>query len=87
MKPARRLRAETVPISIRFETLEKKIVTHHLAANFCYDGDARLTEISFVTRGIIGQQIDQMFLDLGIKLSRVIQGRNPETGEEIHDAP
>jgi hypothetical protein len=39
-----------------------------------------LREINFVGRGKIGHGVDAMLHELGIKLSRAIQGRNPDTG-------
>jgi len=40
-------------------------------------------EIVFVGRGVIGQSMDIMLNDLSIILSRLIQGRDPDTGEEL----
>lgn len=54
------------------------VVTAHLAYV-----DGRLHEIGFVGRGKIGSGLDHMLLDLGIGLSRAIQGRHPDTGDEI----
>jgi len=45
--------------------------------------DGKLHELVFVGRGKIGSGIDLMFHDLGIQLSRAIQGRDPETGAPI----
>lgn len=58
---------------------------HVLAVSLAYarvtpDGLADLREVAFVTRGKIGHGMDDMLTELGIKLSRAIQGRDPETG-------
>lgn len=72
----RRLRCETVPMTIRIGDGE-----HRLAVCLAVDDDLRLRELNFVTRGKIGQGLDDMLTELGIQLSRIIQGRDPETGE------
>lgn len=45
--------------------------------------DGTLHEVAFVSRGKIGSGMDQLLVDLGIQISRAIQGRNPSTGEVI----
>ena len=56
---------------------------HKLAVSLCRSPSGELTEIAFVGRGKIGQGLDDMLRELGIQLSRAIQGRNPMTGEEL----
>lgn len=71
----RRLWSETVAL-----TLEVGNGAHHLDVSLVYDENARLHEIVFVGRGKIGHNLDQMLVDLGVQLSRAIQGRDPDTG-------
>lgn len=79
MKPARRLPAETLHLTLELETGK-----HDLDVSLAYDPKTMvLREIAFVARGKIGQGMDLLFQDLSIKLSRAIQGRNPDTGEPI----
>ncbi len=73
---SRRLRSETVGLNIQLAN-----GFHSLAVSLAVDDDHRLREIIFVSRGKIGQGLDEMFRELGIQLSRAIQGRDPETGE------
>lgn len=76
MTPRRRLRGETVPFRLELEN-----GVHDLAVSLMYDETLSLHEVVFVTRGKIGQGLDHLLTDLGIKLSRAIQGRDPNTGE------
>jgi hypothetical protein len=39
-------------------------------------------ELVFVGRGKIGHGLDLMLQDLGMKISRMLQYRDPETGDE-----
>ena len=73
---ARRLRSETVAIQLELES-----GVHNLDISLAYDENDRLRELVFVGRGKIGHGLDLLLHDLGIKLSRAIQGRNPDTGE------
>ena len=76
MKPSNRLRSVTTEITIGGG--------HTLAVSLAYDNETDLLrEVVFVGRGKIGQGLDMMLHDLGIKLSRAIQGRDPETGEVL----
>lgn len=73
----RRLPSETVNIKL---TIGDGV--HDLAVSLVYDpDDGHVREMVFVTRGKIGQGLDTMLTDLGIQLSRLLQRRNPETGE------
>lgn len=81
----RRLWSETVALELRIGD-----GSHHLDVSLVYDGpepysrdQAQLHEIVFVGRGKIGQGLDQMLVDLGVQLSRAIQGRHPDTGETL----
>jgi len=80
-KAANRLPSVTVPIRLELED-----GFHELEISLAYDPESYvLREVIFVGRGKIGQGLDLMLHELGIKLSRVIQGRDPETGETIDD--
>jgi len=45
-----------------------------------------LVEVGFVTRGKVGHGVDHILQELGIKLSRAIQGRDPDTGAPLPGA-
>lgn len=80
-----RLRAQTVslilevPIEAIGET-PASVAIHPLEVSLAYGADDILREVVFVGRGKIGQGLDVLLHDLGIKLSRAIQGRDPDTG-------
>jgi hypothetical protein len=76
MRPARRLPSETHRLTLEGHTFD---------VSLAYDPEDgyRLREVVFVGRGKIGHGLDLLLHDLGIKLSRVIQGRNPDTGAPI----
>lgn len=40
-------------------------------------------ELFFVGRGKSGHGLDAILAELGVKLSRILQGRHAETGEEL----
>lgn len=71
----RRLRAENISL-----TLELEGGNHQLDVSLVYNSDGTLTELVFVGRGKIGQGMDMMLQNLGLKLSRAIQGRDPDSG-------
>jgi hypothetical protein len=54
---------------------------HHLDVSLVYGADDHLRELVFVGRGKVGQGLDLLLTDLGIKISRALQHRNPDTGE------
>lgn len=57
---------------------------HELEVSLAYHPKTKeLHEVAFVGRGKIGHGLDLILQDLGIKLSRIIQGRDPETGEVL----
>lgn len=54
---------------------------HELAVALAWHPDTgALQEIAFVGRGKSGQGLDLLLAELGVKLTRAIQGRDPETG-------
>lgn len=73
---SRRLYSETVSL-----TLEVHDGNHHLDVSLAYGHDGRVRELVFVGRGKIGHGLDILLHDLGIKVSRALQHRNPDTGE------
>jgi hypothetical protein len=75
VNPHRRLNGETVAL-----TLEIGKAHDRLDLSLMYDTNGILRELVFVSRGKIGQGLDLLLHDLGIKLSRAIQGRDPDTG-------
>lgn len=59
-----------------------EIIGHELAVSLAWHPETgALHEIAFVGRGKSGQGLDLLLAELGLKLTRVIQGRDPETGE------
>lgn len=80
-KEHNRLPGETISIVIgKTETSNG----HDLSVSLAYDPKTEhLREVVFVGRGKIGQGMDEMLRELGIKLSRVIQGRDPESSEAM----
>lgn len=81
----RRLESETVPLTLEVPTKDeegKDAIAHHaLEVSLAYGADGRLRELVFVGRGKVGHGLDLLLHDLGIKVSRAIQGRDPDTGE------
>ena len=76
----RRLPGETLHLTLDLDTGK-----HELDVSLIYDPaqSYRLRELVFVSRGKIGQGMDLLLHDLGIKISRALQGRNPDTGDPI----
>lgn len=82
----RRLWSETITIELKVADGQ-----HVFDVSLVFDGpepyehdSARIHEIVFVGRGKVGGGLDQMLIDLGVQLSRAIQGRYPSTGELVH---
>jgi hypothetical protein len=75
INPHARLRSETVSLTLRLGRGQ-----HKLDASLAYDVGGILREVAFVGRGKVGHGLDQMLHELGIQLSRAIQGRDPDTG-------
>jgi hypothetical protein len=59
---------------------EKRPKGHEVKLAIMYDENAIPVEMMFVGRGKIGEGMDDMLKELGIKCSRALQGRDPETG-------
>ena len=75
---ANRLRSQTVSLTLMKDDAGR---AHTLDVSLAYDSKTgRLREIVFVGRGKIGHGLDLMLHELGIKLSRAIQDRDPDTG-------
>lgn len=75
----RRLACESV--SFRLGACEKS-VGHPITVNLGYD-NGRLVEIAFCEAGKIGHGLQLIFAELGLRLSRAIQHRDPETGAPV----
>lgn len=76
-KANNRLPAISVPITIG---ADEESLGHRVIVSLAYDAKTDLLrEVVFVGRGKIGHGLDDMLSELGIKLSRAIQGRDPET--------
>ncbi len=67
-----RLNCENVDL-----TVEVSGGTHHIIVALAYLPNGALHEINFVGGWKIGEGIGLLLHDLGVKLSRAIQGRNP----------
>lgn len=79
LNPHRRLFSVTQTITIRQRDGE-----HKFDISLAYgENDGILREIAFVGRGKSGHGLDGILTDLGIGLSRMIQGRHPETGDKL----
>jgi hypothetical protein len=77
VNPHRRLVCENVDLHLAAGPTGE--VTHVVTASLAYDEKGVLREIVFVSRGKIGGGIDLLLHDLGIRLSRAIQGRPANT--------
>ena len=55
---------------------------HPITVSVARDPFGHPLEVVFVGRGKSGHGIDLMFADLGVKLSKILQGRDPEGGAE-----
>lgn len=77
-KSPRRLRCETVSFVIGEGNDHPG---HRVSVNLGYSEDDRVIEIAFCEAGKIGQGVHLLLSDLGIKLSRAPQNRNPQSGE------
>ena len=66
------------------DTVDLDIDGYSIAVSLAYGPDTgELREMVFVKRpGKEGSHLDRMFQELGVQLSRAIQGRNPATGDE-----
>jgi hypothetical protein len=78
-----RLPAENVSMTLEVPTANgDEPAHHHLDVSLAYLPNGMLYEIAFTGRGKAGHGLDPLLSDLGIKLSRAIQGRDPDTGDE-----
>ncbi len=68
-----RFRSETFAISLPGGNGS----THNFDVSLAYRPDGALNDVIFVGRGKIGHGLDMMFNELGIQLSRLLQGRDP----------
>lgn len=80
VNPARRLRSETWDLEIRLRDASGEEHVHALAVCLAVDQRYGLRELNFVSRSRSGSGLDELLSELGIQLSRIIQGRNPLTG-------
>lgn len=55
---------------------------HKVTVNLAYTEQAELIEIGFHETGNVGHPLQLLFSELGLRLSRVIQGRDPS--DEAH---
>lgn len=84
MTAPRRLPSETFRVRLPVTAHDGTVRHHEIDVSLAYHPiSGRLREIVFVSRGKIGSGLDILFSDLGVALSRGIQGRDPETGEGI----
>lgn len=78
-KKPRRFRSETFRILLPGGNEAQ----HEFDVSLAYRPDGTINDVIFVGRGKIGHGLDLMFNELGIQLSRIIQGRDP-TEEETY---
>ena len=82
MTAPRRLPSETFTLlCIGGELPDGSNAEHLIEVSLTWLPSGALQDIIFVTRGKIGQGMDLFLNDLGVQLSRAIQGRNP-AGDE-----
>ncbi len=79
INPHRRLESVTQTMTVRQGDGE-----HRFEVSLAYgETDGILREITFVGKGKTGGGLDVILSEIGIGLSRMIQGRNPDTGEPL----
>lgn len=54
---------------------------HRITITVSRDAAGHPVEILLTTGGKIGAEMDQLLVDLGVSISRAMQGRDPETGD------
>jgi hypothetical protein len=81
----RRLPSETWEIILKPAGWAPGDPVHQLAVSLVWTPPDYIVlhEIVFVGRGKIGHGLDQMLVDLGVQISRAIQGRDPQSGEPL----
>lgn len=75
----RRLPSETVTIYLGDGVSGR----HRVEVCVAYDTDGHICELNFVNRERDTYGLGKMLTELGIKLSRLLQRRDPETGDEL----
>lgn len=60
---------------------------HEIDVSLAVDLHGELWELAFVGRGKIGADLDLVLHDLGVATSRMMQGRDPATGDHEPHAP
>lgn len=60
-----------------------EMIKHPAIVSVAVNGQGLPREVVFEGRGKIGQGIDLLLHDLSIKVSRILQGRDPITGEPV----
>ena len=84
VNPHRRLNAVNYEFDIELDNGSgKPIGVHKIIVSLAYDAHDVLREVAFAGRGKIGHGVDKMLHELGIKLSRAIQDRDPVNGEAV----
>lgn len=82
MKPQPRLLSENVTITCRVtQDGDRQIYPIGVQLGWCPD-TLQLLEIAITERGKVGHSLDTLLGDLGLGISRAIQGRCPNTGAE-----
>lgn len=81
MRERRRLLSSTVTMMLGAAPM------HEIEISVAVDLHGDLYEVAFVGRGKIGADLDLMLNDLGVVTSRMIQNRDPESGERRADRP
>lgn len=80
-KPPHKLPAENVSFTIG---ATENFAGHQITVNFGYDPkDTRLVEIAFCEAGKVGHGLHLLLAELGLKTSRALQYRDPDTGAEL----
>jgi hypothetical protein len=80
-KPATRLESRTFDITLG--ATSERPGGHAVVLALMYNDLGHVREMMFVGRGKIGQGMDDMLSELGIKCSRALQKRDPDTGDEL----
>ena len=79
VNPHRRLASVTSDVRLPLRTGG----WHALKVSLAYDGIGQLREVAFVTAGRSDDGLGDILQNLGICISRLIQSRDPHTGEAI----
>ena len=80
-KPPNRLRANSISFTLGADgTSDGHPVTGNLGI---HPDTGQIVELAFCEAGKIGLGLHLLFAELGLKISRILQGRDPETGEDV----